>query len=304
MRGLAGPLLALSFLFAASTQSWATGSADLGLRIETGGPPLPQRPFVALPEEALSDSLAAVGTAGIVKAFLVAPTDRYGHAVLGDGIEAGGLRVITAGGLVLEVLLPPEAVFEDLRPRLLDLTGDGSDEVLVIKAYQDRGAALALYGVVEEELRQIAETPAIGTPNRWRNPAGVGDFDGDGRLDVVEVQTPHIGGLLRLWSWRDGDLAPGPAFSGVSNHAIGSRALGLSAVLDLDGDGDDELLIPEMGWRSLVALDLRDDVWVAKGRLEHTAAIVSDFVREDFDGNGQDDVGYVLADGTVIRLLR
>ena len=134
MRSLAGPLLALLLLFAASAQSWATGFSDLGIRIETGGPPLPQTPFVALPEEALPDSWAAIGTAGIVKALLVAPTDRYGHAVLGDGIEAGGLRVITAGGLVLEILLPPEAVFEDLRPRLLDLTGDGSDEVLVIKA--------------------------------------------------------------------------------------------------------------------------------------------------------------------------
>ena len=157
---------------------------------------------------------------------------------------------------------------------------------------------------MEEELRQLAETPAIGTPNRWRNPAGVGDFDGDGRLDVVEVQTPHIGGILQLWSWRDGDLAPGPKLSGLSNHAIGSRSLGLTAVLDLDGDGDDELLLPDMGRRGLVALDLRDGVWVSKGRLEHTAAIVSDFVREDFDGNGQDDVGYVLADGTVVRLLR
>ncbi|MGP1257057.1 MAG: FG-GAP repeat domain-containing protein [Kiloniellales bacterium] len=304
MRGLVGPLLTLSLLFGVSAQGWAADFSDLGIRVETGALPLPAKPFVALPSEALPDSLAAIGTAGIVKALLVAPTDRYGHAVLGDGIEAGGLRVITDGGLILDVLLPPEAVFEDLQPRLLDLTGDGRDEVLVIKAYRDRGAALALYGVVEEELRQLAETPAIGTPNRWRNPAGIGDFDGDGRLDVVEVQTPHIGGILRLWTWRDGDLVPGPELSGLSNHASGSRSLDLSAVLDLDGDGDDELLVPEMGRRSLVALDLQGGSWVRMGRLEHPAAIVSDFIVEDLDGNGHDDVGYVLADGTVVRLLR
>ncbi|CAE7922149.1 purA, partial [Symbiodinium necroappetens] len=282
-------------------QTWADSFADLGIRVTTGRAPLTVDSPVALPPEALPDSRPTIGDAGIVKALLIAPTDRYGHGVLGDAVEAGGLRVITDGSLVLEIRLPQEAVFEDLVPRLLDLTGDGRDEVLVVKAYRDRGAALSLYGTTEEGLRLLGETPAIGRSNRWRNPAGAGDFDGDGRLDLVEVQTPHLGGVLQLWGWGEGGFQPGARFAGVSNHAIGSRSLDLSAVLDLDGDGDDELLLPEMGLRGLLALDLRDGAWVRRARLEHAAPIAGDFVVEDFDGNGRADVGYPLADGTFVR---
>ncbi|WP_119168635.1 FG-GAP repeat domain-containing protein [Algihabitans albus] len=304
MRRLAGRLLIVLPFLILPAEVLAESLADFGIRVTTGRAPLLEAPRIALPPEALADSRPATGSSGIVKALLIAPTDRYGHGVLGDAIEAGGLRVITDGGLVLEVMLPRDAVFEDLVPRLLDLTGDGRDEVLVITAYRDRGAALAVYAIAEGELRLLDETPAIGSPNRWRNPAGAGDFDGDGQIDLVEVQTPHIGGILRLWRWVDGGLRPGPEVAGVSNHAIGSRSLDLSAVLDLDGDGDDELLVPEMGLRSLAAFDLRGGAWVRRGRLEHDAAIVGDFVVEDFDGNGRLDIGYPLADGTFVRLLR
>lgn len=301
---LSGRLLVVLTLLTFPGPTWAESFAELGIRVATGRAPLTVDAPVALPPEALQDSRPAIGDTGIVKALLIAPTDRYGHGVLGDAVEAGGLRVITDGGLVLETRLPQEAVFEDLVPRLLDLTGDGRDEVLLIKAYRDRGAALALYGASGDDLRLLGETPAIGRPNRWRNPAGAGDFDGDGRLELAEVQTPHLGGVLQLWRWDDGGFRPGPSLAGVSNHAIGSRALDLSAVLDLDGDGDDELLLPEMGLRGLLALDLRDGAWVRLARMEHAAAVSGDFVLEDFDGNGRADIGYPLADGTFVRLLR
>jgi hypothetical protein len=299
---LAG-LWVLVALWAAAAPA-AADWRELGVSVRQGGPPLPAPPPVALPAEALADSRPAIGDSGIVKALLIEPTDRYRHGVLGDAIEAGALRVITEGGLMLEERLPPDAVFEDLRPRLVDLTGDGGDEVLTIKAYRDRGAALALYGLLGGELALLDETPAIGTPNRWRNPAGTGDFDGDGRTELVEVTTPHIGGTLRLWRWRDGRLSAGPTFAGVSNHAIGSRALDLSAVLDLDGDGDEELVIPAMGRRELLALDLRDESWRIVARLRHASPIVSDFVASDMDGNGRTDIGYRLDDGTTVRLMR
>lgn len=276
-----------------------------GLAVERGQRPLPAPPAIAMPPEALADSRPATGGRGVVKALLIAPTDRYRHAVLGDGIEAGGLRVITEGGLMMEVRLPADAVFEDLRPRLVDLTGDGRDEVLAVKAYRDRGAALALYEARDGALVQIGETPAIGKPNRWRNPAGTGDFDGDGRMDLVEVTTPHIGGTLRLWQWRDGRLHAGATYGGVSNHAIGSRALDLSAVLDLDGDGDDELLIPADGRRTLLALDLKAQGWQLRDRLDLRAAVDGDFAVSRTEADALvAEIGIPLADGTTLRLTR
>lgn len=278
--------------------------ADFGIRVESGGPPLPVAAPIALPPEALADSTPATGSRGILKALLIAPTDRYGHGVLGDAVEAGGLRVITDGGLQLEYRLSADDVFEDLTPRLVDLTGDGRDEVLLVKSHRERGAALALFEATEGALVLIGETPALGTENRWRNPSSAGDFDGDGRQEVVEVETPHIGGTLRLWRWQDGRLEAGAEFAGVSNHAAGSRALGLSAALDLDGDGDDELLVPDRARRALLLLDLRDGAWVERARLPHKAPIAGDFLVGDLDGTGLPDVGYTLADGTVVRLLR
>lgn len=149
-------------------------------------------------------------------ARLVAPTDRYGHDVLGgiprwSGLEVGGLRAD----------LPAELVFEDAAPRLWDVDGDGRPEVVVVEAHVARGARLAVWSPEGGRLRRIAATPFIGTPHRWLAPAGLADFDGDGRIEIAYVDRPHLARELvfvRLSGDRLEEVARAP---GLTNHRIG-----------------------------------------------------------------------------------
>jgi hypothetical protein len=153
-------------------------------------------------------------------------------------------------------------------------------------------------------LRLRAETPAIGLSNRWLNPVGIGDFDGDGWPEVAYVETPHIGGILRIWQLMGDHLVQLGDLRGFSNHAIGSRELGLSAILDLDGDGSDDLLLPDATRQSLRVVSFARRSFTELGRLEHDRPIVTGFTVGDQDGNGRADVAYGLADGAWVLLLR
>jgi hypothetical protein len=219
------------------------GTYVVGL-VATAGPSARPRPNGALP-----DGRVATGKRQIALAWLADPTERYGHAVLGDAIEAGSIVVERRDRAQLKLRLRNDAVFEDLEPRIVDL--GGSDRVLVVKSYLDRGSALAVIGERDGELSVLAETPAIGTPNRWLNPAGTADFDGDGRIDIALVRMPHAAGVLELWSWNDGTLSRKLELRDVSNHVIGSRVLRMSAVADFDGDGHPDLAIPSFDRREL-----------------------------------------------------
>ncbi len=136
------------------------------------------------------------------------------------------------------------AVFEDRLTRLIDMEGDGSDEILVIKSCLDRGASMALFKSTGDGLARIAQSAPIGRANRWLNIAGAADFDGDGKKEIAAVITPHIGGIMSLYEVKDARLAKdGDAF-GFSNHASGSRQLGWSAILDVNGDGAPDMVLP------------------------------------------------------------
>jgi len=176
----------------------------------------------------LPDGDVVRGEGTIRRAWLAAPTSRYDHAILGDGIEAAELRVETADGETLVYDAPHDTVFEDLTPRLWDLDGDGEAEVWVVRSGPIEGARFEAYTVREGALRLRMATEPIGQGHRWLNPVGMGDFTGAGSLEVALVKTPHIGGILTVYR-RDGlALDPVALVPGVSNHSIGSREWGLA----------------------------------------------------------------------------
>ncbi len=236
-----------------------------------------------------------------LSAWLTGPTEEYRHGILGDSIEASGFCVRDLRTKEKPRLkLPSGSVFEDLRVRLVDLTGDGQAEFVVIRSYLDRGAALAVYHLVEGRIEHLAETPPIGIPNRWLNPAGAADFDGDGRVEIAYVETPHIGGTLRIWELVDGELRQEQAVAGFSNHAIGSRELDLSAVLDWNADGVPDLAVPANGRRSLRIVTFAGGTFAELDVIPHDAEIVTAILATDLDADGRPELLYGLEDGRLM----
>ncbi len=217
------------------------------------------------PADLLPHSTPTVGAQDIARAWLANPTGRYPHGVLGDRLEAGSLVVETRSGLQLRFELPEHRVFEDLEVRLTDLNGDGRDEMLVVESDAKRGAALTILGIVDGHIKRLAATDFIGQRNRWLNPLGVGDFDGDGHLDVALVVTPHIGGILRLYRFDASRPVLFAEYRGVTTHAIGSTHLGLGRVVH--ATPRDLILIPEQSLDALLLLEWAPEGWRVRARV-------------------------------------
>ena len=211
----------------------------------------------------LPQSRVTHGSRDITAVWLAGATNRYQHGVLGDDLEASRLVIELRDGATLNFELPDTRVFEDLEPRLADLDGDSKDEILVVESDTHLGASLAVYGIVDGRVTRRAATPFLGHSNRWLNPLGVGDFDGDGRLDIAMVTTPHIGGILRLYHFILPTLSQFANIGGVSTHRIGSTELGLGQVVS--GSDRDRLLVPDQSRRSLILFE-----WSSSGLHELT----------------------------------
>jgi hypothetical protein len=155
----------------------------------------------------------------ILRADLAEPTDRYAHAVLGDALEWGALTLVLDGGpeTTITLRLPETRVFEDIATRLADVTGDGLPEAIVVEADLALGASLAVYGPAGK----LAATPYIGQPNRWLAPAGVADFDGDGRVEIAYVDRPHLRQDLVFVRLEGDQLVETLRLPGLTNHRIG-----------------------------------------------------------------------------------
>ena len=95
--------------------------------------------------------------------------------------------------------------------------------------------------------------PAIGIGNRWRHQLAVAPFGGDGPV-LVDVLTPHIGGVVEFYRWENNALSIVASLSGHTSHMIGSRNLDMAAAADFDGDGQVELLLPTQNRRTLSAI--------------------------------------------------
>lgn len=228
----------------------------------------------ALAAERLPDGVVSTGSNDIAEAWLTRPTTRYAHGILGDAVEAGGLAVKMADGKLHEHTLPTGYVFEDRRARPVDLDGDGRDEIVVVLSSVDEGAALAVYGIVDGKLRLRAKTPHIGRSNRWLNPAEFADLDGDGRIEMTAVWTPHLGRVLQAWQYANGKLRRVAKIKGYSNHAIGSPVQDLTEIVELS-DGRTALAIPTPGYDEIAFIVLQHGRFSEVARLSAGGRITS-----------------------------
>jgi hypothetical protein len=253
-----------------------------------------------LPPGALPDGRVATGSRNIARAWFAQPTSRYNHGVLGDAVEAGRLVIETRDGKQHSVQLGNDAVFEDLSPRIADVDGDGRDEVVVVKSYLKRGSALAIVADVRGRYRVVAETPALGRPHRWLDPAGIADFTGDGQASVALVRQPHVIGQLELWRWQDGRLQKIAEIEGFANHIIGTRAIAMSAVADFNGDGIADLALPSFDRSRLRIISFTPE----GGPREITSVVLPAKVVTNFalltGGDGKPLIALALADGSLV----
>jgi hypothetical protein len=129
------------------------------------------------------------------------------------------------------------------------------------------------------------------------------DINGDGVNEAAVVITPHIGGALQLYEWRGDWLVPdhaaGAEVGGFSNHPIGSREPGLSALADLDRDGTIDIVVPAAGRRALVGVSFAGGRYRELFRHVLPSAIDSSIAVRDLDADGWAEIVFGLQDGTV-----
>ncbi len=215
----------------------------------------PRQPMCTLGRFVRGAGLAAcMGLAGaaaaetIVGAQYEGPTSRYAHAILGDAIEFTTLVIETedwAHKVRYRIELPADHVFEDLSPRLWDITGDGAPEVVVIETDMALGGSLAIY----DATGKIAETAHIGRRNRWLAPVAAADLDGDGRIEVAFVDRPHLAKVLRVFEWDGAQLVLDAELGGLTNHRIGEDFI--SGGLRRCGAGP-ELVTADADWSDVM----------------------------------------------------
>ena len=189
----------------------------------------------------------AAAEAVIVKAEYADPTDRYGHGVLGDDIEYGALRLTLSDGKVRRFVLPETLVFEDVVPRVVDVGGPLGPEVIVVESSNTKGGRLVVYGADG----RLARTPFIGRAFRWLAPVGADDLDGDGAVEIVFVDRPHLAKTLRIWRFDGEGLTEVAALKGVTNHRIGEDYIS-GGIRDC-GDGP-EMIVADANWQNIVAV--------------------------------------------------
>lgn len=199
-----------------------------------------------LPINALLDSRILVDEKNHLL-VLTEPTTRYDHGIAGDGIEAAAIIIVeTEPELRVRRTIPIKEpdVIEGISAIWADVDNDGIRDIIVTLSNDNTGARIVAY---RQDGTLLAESEPIGLGNRWRHQLALAEFESNKPPLLVDVRTPHIGGIVEFLEFSDGKLVNVKEYRGFSTHSIGSRNLDPALAGDFNSDDIIELLAPDQG---------------------------------------------------------
>jgi hypothetical protein len=231
----------------------------------------------ALGVAALPDIRFARGSNGTLAA-LSSPTERYDHAVLGDGLEADRMTLLRAGeerNLEAGFVAPASGgVFEAVAPLWFEVPGADGELLAVMESTVGVATRISVYSL---DGSLLAAGPFIGEPYKWRHLIAAGPFGPNGEIELVDTLTPHIGGTIEFYepNFDNGSLDIVATQTGYTSHRIYTRNLDTARAGDLDGDGRWELLVPNDAYTELGAIRHEENGATVAWTLPADGAIVT-----------------------------
>ncbi len=230
------------------------------------------------------DARVVISENGLIAVYAAATNQRYVHGIMGDDLEPTELWVFRIEDKKLEevayVALSGDAVFEGIFPFWADIDEDGMPDLVTTVSDSAGGARLRAYLMREDGLHPV-DGPAIGRAYRWRHQLAFGPFGPNGEMELIDVLTPHIGGVIEWFRYQDGALVRVAALSGYTSHVINARNMDMAVIGDFNGDGLPEVVLPNQERTALSGIQRTEDgaevVWTfpLNGRLNSNLTALS-----------------------------
>jgi len=129
---------------------------------------------------------------------------------------------------------------------------------------------------------------------------GFGDIDGNGINNVSIVKTPHIGGILTVYEYKNNELIEKYSRYGFTNHYIGSTQLDMGAISDINDDGINELILLQMNARNIKVINYKNGKYNELKTIKNTSKVNSAILVKDLDKDGHKEIIYTLRDKTLV----
>lgn len=199
-----------------------------------------------------SPTVSKVETGVVMGARFTDPVTQQGQVTGWKSLE-----VRRRNGGVVKYTIPGDDLFVDRKPFIADLGKDGLQDVLAVRQTLDGESRLVVFAPMPHALVPFAETPPTLAGGRL-DPVAVADFDGDGTTEVAMTNNTGGDSYLETWRLEQGKLVQQKRLYGY-NSQIPSRGLeGVGVVVDLNGDGVADLLLPRGDLMGVAVVTFKD----------------------------------------------